>query len=421
MKIKAISWSRYRAFKEEQRVEVAPITIIIGKNGSGKSVVSRLPVLIAGAISADAGGPINLTAGQLDHGASYQDLVNSRSILPFTIGVEIFDQKKHYKFEATLRYVSESRSLVVERFTLADEAKKLADVEIAAEEQLVAEHPIYRQIFSGTSSIEEPLSFSGLLPDFVDPDLFSVLEKFREALPDPSYLGPFRVEAGHFMRTPNQDIRGLGPRGENALELLADDRLRRGGHLAKEVQQWFSQKMGQAIEVDVTSEQPKVRVVDESGISVSLTDTGAGFSQSLPIVVQHLAYRSGRIKSPVLIVEQPELHLHPAAHGALADLVVKTASEGESWEPATCIVETHSEQFIMRIRRRIAEGEISANRVKIWSLNHKSVGDEGAPVEALRVISLDENGNPDSWPAGVFEETLDDLTLMRKAIRERKN
>ena len=420
MKIRALSWSRYRAFKEKQRVEVAPVTLIIGKNGSGKSVISRLPVLIATAIQRGAGGPLNLTAGSLDHGSSYEDLVNARSALPFTLGVEFEKGALSYGLEATLRYVSESRSLVVEKFLLKGKAGDLFTAEISAEEQLVAESPQYRVIQMGEPEVNRELTFSGLVPDIREPQLRSLFEEFRHALPEPSYLGPFRAEAEHFMRTPNQDVRDLGPRGENALEMLADDRLRRGGHLAKVVEQWFATAMGQGIAMDVSADQPRVRVVDASGFQVSLTDTGAGFPQCLPIVVQHFAYRSGRIRSPILIVEQPELHLHPAAHGALADLIVESAVGAPTWAPATCLVETHSEQLIMRVRRRIAEGRIPANQVKIWSLNHVSVGADGPP-EPLRVISIDGNGNPDSWPVGVFEETLDDLTAMRQSLRERKS
>jgi hypothetical protein len=156
------------------------------------------------------------------------------------------------------------------------------------------------------------------------------------------------------MRMPNQTIKALGSRGERALELLADDRLRRGGGLASQVSDWFASSMGQAIAVDIGGGEPKVFVTDAgSGFQVSLSDTGAGFSQALPIVVQHFAYRTGRLNSPVLIVEQPELHLHPGAHGALADLILQTSLSTEEWKGALCIVETHSEQFIMRLRRRI--------------------------------------------------------------------
>jgi predicted ATPase len=421
MKIKALSWSRYRVFKEKQRVEIAPVTIIIGRNGSGKSVISRLPVLIAGSIKEGIGGPLDLTAGNLDHGASFQDLVNARSRLPFTLGIEIDGDGETFDFETTLRYIAETRSLAVEKFATSDSKGPLLVAEITGEDQLVELQPSYVVARRNIADARVQLKFNGLLPEIDDPALNAVFNDFRHALAPPSYLGPFRAEPEHFMRTPNQDIRDLGPRGEHALEMLADDRLRRGGHLSRSVQQWFMQAMGQGIDVDVTSEQPRVWVTDASGFSVSLNDTGAGFPQSLPIVVQHLGYRFGRIHASVLIVEQPELHLHPAAHGALADLVLDTAVGGETWEPATCIVETHSEQFIMRVRRRVAEGKIAPNDVKIWSLNHVSAGDEESPAVALRVISLDGNGNPDTWPVGVFEEALDDLTAMRQSIRERMN
>lgn len=317
--------------------------------------------------------------------------------------------------------MSESKSLAVEKFSVSDGGGDLLVAEIRGEDQLVAAAPVYLVSRRGNSDIEDNLTFNGLLPNVADSEVKTAIEAFRAALRAPSYLGPSRAEAEHFMRTPNQDVRDLGPRGENALEMLADDRLRRGGQLAASVQRWFAEAMGQGIEVDVSSEQPRVRVVDSGGFPVSLTDTGAGFPQSLPIVVQHLAYRSGRIQAPILIVEQPELHLHPAAHGALADLVVESAIAGETWAPATCLTETHSEQFIMRVRRRVAEGKIPPDHVKIRSLNHVVSGSDDALPEPLRVISLDADGNPDSWPVGVFEESLDDLTAMRQSIRERKS
>jgi predicted ATPase len=120
----------------------------------------------------------------------------------------------------------------------------------------------------------------------------------------------------------------------------------------------------------------------------------------------------------MLIVEQPELHLHPAAHGALADLMLKSALSEHPSPPATCIVETHSEQFIMRLRRRIAEGLPSETAV-LWSLNHQDSVEEDTVSEPLKVIEFDQGGNPGAWPVGVFEEAFQDLTAMRLAARAR--
>ncbi|WP_080401601.1 AAA family ATPase [Burkholderia ubonensis] len=424
MRLTALICNRYRAFKERQRIELAPITLIIGKNGSGKSVISRLPLLLANAISEQAEGPLDLAAGGVEHAAAFQDLVNSRGALPFTLGAEIADEHRSYSFETTLRYVNETRSLAIESFLLKAGTDTLFSAEISDVEELTKDSPVFDTQFEAKEKQKTRLSFAGLFPrldglgDPASGEIAAVLASFRQALPTPSYLGPFRAEPSPSMRTPNQNIRELGPRGERALDILADDRLRRGGELSRKVSEWFGTAMGQQIEVDITGDQPQVRVADEaSGLQVSLADTGAGFSQSIPVVVQHFAYRAGRIKSPVLIVEQPELHLHPAAHGALADLVVQSAT-GTDWTPATCLVETHSEQFIMRVRRRIAEG-VPPEQVKLWSLNHHDEQGDETPPQPLRVISFDSRGNPDAWPIGVFEEALSDLTAMRRGARGR--
>jgi hypothetical protein len=364
-------------------------------------------------------------AGGVEHSASFQDLANLRGSLPFSLGFEICGEEGSFGFETTLRYVNETRSLAIEHFVLSEMDRTIFDAEISSEDQLTEAAPTYALRVESAAHHTAELKFAGLFPrsDGLDGQigerLDTILGLFRTALPTPSYLGPFRAEPERSMRMPNQTIRELGPRGERALEILADDRLRHGGDLVRQVSEWFAEAMGQEIYVDTAGDQPKVLIADAgSGFQVSLADTGAGFAQSLPVVVQHFAYRVGRIKTPVLIVEQPELHLHPAAHGALADLMIQSSRVGQNWAPATCIVETHSEQFIMRLRRRIGEG-LSPDAATIWSLRHRASEDAAAPGEALRVIVFDKTGNPDAWPTGVFEETLSDLTALRRSVRAR--
>lgn len=425
MELAALTWQRYRAFKEKQRLSLAPVTLIIGKNGSGKSIISRLPVLIANALLETAEGPVDLSAGTIEHAASYQDLVFSRGALPFALGSEFVNGTTIFSFETTLRYVQEKRVIAIEKFVLYRDQDVLLRVEISDADQLLADEPNFNIDLNGTATLGAGWRFRGLLPhgpEALGPDATeaaSVLHQLRNAFSPPSYLGPFRAEPSYSHRTPSQTIRDLGSKGERAVELLADDCLRHGGELAESVSAWFAKQLGQAVSVDVSGDYPQVRVTDNgSGFAGALSDTGAGFAQCLPIVVQHFAYRFGRLKSPMLIVEQPELHLHPAAHGALADLIIETASGGNGWKPAVCVVETHSEQFIMRVRRRITEG-LSPDKVKLWSLNHVESTEDVQTPEPLRKISFDSRGNPDTWPAGVFEEAFDDLAAMRRNVRER--
>jgi len=417
---------RYRSFKERQRVDVAPVTLIIGRNGSGKSVISRLPVLLASGVNINAIDPLDLSAGGVAHAASYQDLVHSRSRLRFSLGAEVSDGNDCFEFETSLRYVSELRSLALETFWLSRRGECLIQAELSDEGQLTSPDPSYNVVIGGQRSPLDAIKFVGLLPSESGFDgnfrvaLGEALAAIRKALPAPSYLGPFRVDAGRFSRAPGQRVRELGPKGERAIELLAEDQIRFGGDLVRGVSEWFTDALKQSISIDVLDDRSQLRVVDQrSNTVVSLADTGAGFAQVLPVVVQHHAFRKDRLPASTLIVEQPELHLHPGAHGAVMDLALQTVTRAHETRIPNCLFETHSEQIIMRLRRRIAEG-FDPGQVALWSLDHRESDDADAIEDPLRVIKFDASGDPDAWPVGVFEEALDDLTALRRAARERE-
>lgn len=241
---------------------------------------------------------------------------------------------------------------------------------------------------------------------------------FEEAFAHPSYLGPFRSEVGSLPRIPRQGVRDLGPRGERALDILGDDALRGAGALARDVEEWFEAAMdGNRVKLERRGDLPRMLVHDPlRDVDVDLAETGVGFAQVFPVVVQAFARRADRITSPFVIVEQPELHLHPAAHGGVADLILETVIRCHGKVRYLC--ETHSEQIVTRLRRRVAEAKIAADAIKIISVGHQSGPD--AEVEPLRVIGLNTLGNPDAWPIGVFDEAFEDLVNLREAARKRE-
>jgi predicted ATPase len=94
---------------------------------------------------------------------------------------------------------------------------------------------------------------------------------------------------------------------------------------------------------------------------VAFTDIGFGVSQVLPVITlcYYVPERS------ILILEQPEIHLHPTVQMALADAIidaVKTRS-------IQVIIESHSEHFLLRLQRRIAEGVLSPKDTASTSAN----------------------------------------------------
>jgi predicted ATPase len=103
-------------------------------------------------------------------------------------------------------------------------------------------------------------------------------------------------------------------------------------------------------------------------------------------------------------VEQPELHLHPAAHGDLADLYVEAIKNSN----VRFMVETHSENFLLRIRRRVAEGRIDPNDVIIYWINN-----ERGSVSYVQPIHVETDGELDMWPSGVFSEDFEEVRAIR--------
>jgi predicted ATPase len=206
----------------------------------------------------------------------------------------------------------------------------------------------------------------------------------------------------------------IGTTGERAAEVIASDFSRQRGRLVAHINSTMADNLaGWDIEV-VEQGGAYYSVVltsrEDPTLRVNLADTGAGVAQVLPIFVQRAMDELDPPDRPVLeIIEQPELHLHPAAHGVLADLYVQAIER----TTVRFLVETHSETLLLRVRRRIAEGVLDPDSVAIYFVEH-SHGAANA-----RRIEVDADGNLDYWPAGVFSEDYEETRELAAAQQAR--
>ena len=146
----------------------------------------------------------------------------------------------------------------------------------------------------------------------------------------------------------------------------------------------------------------------QTGSERSLTDVGVGVSQLLPVVVMCLQAQRG----DVVLIEQPELHLHPAPQQALGDFLLAMSMSGRQ-----IIVETHSEYLINRLRFRIAEDdtETVTDLVKIVYAERKNGRTE------FRSIKPNAYGSFDDWPADFFDQAPKETeAILRAAMAKRK-
>lgn len=416
--LKAIMVDRYRNFKERTRLEVAPIVVMIGKNGSGKSVLSRLLLIISDSIhNGSYNQPINLVVSGVRHASEFSDIPHLKSSRPFEVGASIEDDGQIYDFIASIRFVKERENLVLETYTLKKNETDILNIDLTDEFQLVSPEPKYHCRIDGGKQTRPVDGFMGFCPILKGEEfehLRRVIEKFKDAIPRTSYLGPFRTELGYFIGSPRPNIEELGARGEHTAEILVDDSVRQGGVLAKKMSDWFAEALGHDLSLERTADYSRIVLQPhDKEVKISLHETGVGFSQILPIAAQNFLAQLKHAHKRTLIVEQPELHLHPAIHGEVSDLFLSTIHSCDS----TVFIETHSEQMIMRLRRRVAEG-MEPDSIRIWSVGHSAATDgDGSDVA---IITLDRAGNLSDWPEGVFEESFIELGKMRSAARERQ-
>jgi len=116
-----------------------------------------------------------------------------------------------------------------------------------------------------------------------------------------------------------------------------------------------------------------------------------------------------------VIFEQPEIHLHPRVQADLADLFVDAirAREGSADRGCQFIIESHSEHFLRRLQRRIAEDELSNEDAALYFVHT-----EGAQAR-IEQLDVDPFGNIQNWPENFFGDEMEDLVARSEAQARR--
>ena len=234
------------------------------------------------------------------------------------------------------------------------------------------------------------------------PDLQLAFENvFRKV----HYLGPLRSYPWRVYEWGGEKPLDAGWNGDQAIPALLASR--------KEVQiaQWLK-KMGlihsftlEPVDKARTIYQCRVRTT-ESATEVLLPDVGFGVSQILPVLANCATLPEGS----TLLLEQPEIHLHPFAQAALADVLIDAIMNRDM----QIIVESHSEHLLRRIQRRIARGVLEAEDTALY-LCHLENG-----TSAIEKLDVDSYGNIRNWPKDFFGDEMGELADMTVAAMERQ-
>lgn len=240
------------------------------------------------------------------------------------------------------------------------------------------------------------------------------------------HLGPVRERPRRLHVWSGEVPESVGSRGEHAVAaiLAASAQDRRLGHAGQPelrfdhyLAAWL-QRLGiiesfvvQPLAPGRKEVEVLVRTHGNPG-AVKLTDVGFGVSQVLPAMVQ--AFYAA--PHSTVWMEQPELHLHPQIQAELADLFIAAIDSHEQGRPrqVQLVVESHSEHFLNRVQRRVAEGLLAPERVAVYFCDRR---DGQAVVEPLRLNAYGEIAN---WPAHFFGDEMADISARTLAALKRK-
>ncbi len=447
----------FKAWKDTGAIRMAPISLFFGANSSGKSSISQFLMMLKQTVESPDRKAVfypgaKNSAVQL---GSYEEMVfrrdpanniafeyrwslpNSLTIkdsvseqlysgneLTFEVGVGLGDKDRHTLAVDALKYelIGDDKTQLSIGMERKSDAKSAYKVE-AANYSLKRKQG--RVWYPGA-----PVRFYGFPDEVVayhqNAEFVQQLNLRHEKLfRSICYLGPLRTKAERLYSWTGIEPEHVGYAGENTVAAILAARNRKIsiGYRCryKSFEEIIASKlkaMGliEAFKVNPISKQRQEYEVKlrtkGSRDWVDLPDVGFGISQVLPVLVQCFYAPPGSI----ILMEQPEIHLHPSAQSALADVLVDVINSRENGADRNIqlIIETHSEYFLRRLQRRIAEDAVSQENVSAYFANISK-----APP-TLNPLQIDIFGNIKEWPENFFGDEMGDITQQALAALKKR-
>jgi hypothetical protein len=246
--------------------------------------------------------------------------------------------------------------------------------------------------------------------------------EFERLFTGTKYLGPLREYPKRQYAWSGGEPADMGPRGERVVEAILAAResgfqLSRGqGRKRETLEQRVAAWLKELQLIESFSVEPiakdgrsiyrvQVRRSPDSP-EVLITDVGFGVSQILPAIVLCYYVPEGSI----IILEQPEIHLHPAVQAGLADVFIDAVQTRN----IQIIFESHSEHLLKRLQRRIAEQKITTNTTALYFCEAEAGGSK------LTALDVDLLGEIRNWPKDFFGDQFGEMAAMTRAAVARK-
>ena len=448
--ITELSATNFKSWKKIEKMRLAPLTGLFGTNSSGKTSILQLLLMLKQTLESsdraqvlEFGDEKSLTnlgsfrevvfghekPGAMDFSLRWnlpKELVIkdpvSRTRTLFTTRQLAFTCKVGETGVDRLAVAELGYELDSQRFQMKRKGQGVAKYELLSEERgfhflrtpgRAWDLPAPVKFYGFPDQVYAYYQNAGFLADLQ----LGVENLFRRVF----YLGPLREFPQRHYTWRGSEPADMGRRGEHVVDALlaaqqsgitiAMGRGRKRQTIEERVAYWLKQLgLIHDFKVELIAEgsniyQVKVQKTPSSA-QVLITDVGFGVSQILPVLALCYYVPEGSI----LLLEQPEIHLHPSVQSGLADVLIDAMKNRK----LQIIVESHSEHLLRRLQRRVADQTITPEQTALYFCE---AGDTGSQ---LRRLDVDLFGNIRNWPKDFFGDEYGEMAEITKAAMKRK-
>lgn len=448
--LKELSVTNFKSWKQISKMRLAPITGLFGTNSSGKTSILQLLLMLKQTVESpdraqalifgDGKTPANLGAfrdvlfrheaqNTLSWGLAWEFARPFAVTDPADVKQVLFAGRE-LTFDAEVAEGTSGRLLVNRmsyeianrRFTMQRQGVSETKYELHAEGagfQFVRNRGRPRALpgpvkcYGFPDQVKAYFQNAGFLAD--------LQLAFEEMFGRVYYLGPLREYPQRQYPWAGSEPADMGRRGERVVDALLASREfplgislgkgRKRPTLEKYVAMWLK-RLGlihdfsiEAIAKDSNLYRVRVQRTPTSA-SVLITDVGFGVSQILPALVLCFYVPEGS----TIVLEQPEIHLHPSVQAGLADVFIDAVKRRK----VQIIFESHSEHLLRRLQRRVAEEKVAPESTALYFCQMNDGQSELTPLK------VDIFGNIENWPKDFFGDEFGEMAAMTTAAMNRK-
>lgn len=415
--IERIYSKNYRAF-EDLDLEFSKINLFLGPNNSGKSsILSLINLLSQTLISSDHSVPLLLRGAKEDLG-TFRDLIFDHDVnKELIIGVKskqatIFGLRRTKDpfiegiIELTFGFRPKRHEIELRKINVISPNY---DINMNFEKAKTSNNYYLTYLRDGviTSTNKRKIDYlDHFLPYLqfygthsTNNVLREFYSRFVKELKSIEFIGPFREPPQRTYLFSGENPGSVGVRGERAIDIMTMDYLRQTGdekrNIVNKISDWYkSCEISERLSIKTLSDRHFEVVLSHIGSKSkeNIADVGYGCSQVLPILVAGHNLDRGDI----LIVQEPEIHLHPKAQAELGTFFFDLYKKG-----IQTFIETHSEHLLLRIQAHIAdkESKLDPEDVRIFY-----VYTEDGKKKIKRIKIKEDGFFEDKWPKGFFPE-----------------